>query len=147
MAARVFVDANVLVYGRDASESPKQALAMEWMAYLWSEKAGRLSFQVLAEFYVTVTTKLQPGLDLKRARDDVRALFAWRPIQIDARVVEGAWLIQDRYKFSWWDALIVSAAQVGGCRYLLSEDFQEHQSIGDLTVMNPFQNPPRSLTV
>ena len=114
MAGRVFVDTNVLVYSRDSSEPPKQKLAMAWMDRLWSEQTGRLSFQVLNEFYVTVTNKLQPGMDLHSAREDVRFLLAWYPIPIDARVVEGAWGIQDRYRLSWWDALIVSTAQVGG---------------------------------
>ena len=145
MTDRVFVDTNVLVYSRDASEPPKQKQAMAWMAHLWSEQAGRLSFQVLNEFYIAVTNKLQPGMDPQSAREDVRFLLAWRPIPIDARVVEGAWLIQDRYKLSWWDALIVSAAQVGDCRYLLTEDLQENQNLGNVKVINPFHSPPESI--
>lgn len=145
MTDRVFVDTNVLIYGRDASEPPKQKRAMAWMARLWSERTGRLSFQVLNEFYVTVTNKLQPGMDPQSAREDVRFLLAWRPISVDARVVEGAWRIQDRYKLSWWDALIVSAAQVSDCRYLLTEDFQENLNIGNVEVINPFHIPPESI--
>jgi predicted nucleic acid-binding protein len=119
---------------------------MAWMAHLWSEKTGRLSFQVLNEFYVTVTQKLQPGMDPHNAREDVRFLLAWHPVSIDARVFEGAWRIQDRYKLSWWDALIVSAAHASGCRYLLTEDFQENQSMGDVVVINPFHTAPQSIT-
>ena len=145
MTDRVFVDTNVLVYSRDASETRKQKRAMAWMARLWSEQIGRLSFQVLNEFYVTVTNKLQPGMDPQSAREDVRFLLAWRPIPVDARVVEGAWRIQDRYKLSWWDALIVSAAQVSDCRYLLTEDLQENRKMGDIEVINPFHTPPESI--
>jgi predicted nucleic acid-binding protein len=145
MTDRVFVDTNVLVYSRDASEPPKQKQAMAWMARLWSEQTGRLSFQVLNEFYVTVTNKLQPGMDRQSAREDVRSLLAWRPIPLDIRVVEGAWRIQDRYKFSWWDALIVSAAQVSDCRYLLTEDLQETLNMGNVEVINPFRTPPESI--
>ena len=129
MAEKVFVDTNVLVYSRDASEPPKQKQAMAWMARLWNEHTGRLSFQVLNEFYVTVTNKLRPGMDPQNAREDVRFLLAWRPISVDTRVVEGAWRIQDRHKLSWWDALIVSAAQASDCRYLLTEDLQENRNI------------------
>ncbi len=43
---------------------------------------------------------------------------------------------------SWWDALIVAAAQRVGCRTLLSEDFQAGQKFGDLTVVNPFATAP-----
>ena len=52
MAASVFVDANVIVYSRDASEPEKQKQAMSWMDYLWRTRSGRLSFQVLQEFYI-----------------------------------------------------------------------------------------------
>ena len=145
MTDRVFVDTNVLVYSRDASEPAKQKQAMGWMTRLWSEKTGRLSFQVLSEFYVTVTNKLQPGMDLQSAREDVRLLLAWRPIPVDARVVEEAWRIQDRYKLSWWDALIVSAAQASDCRYLLTEGLQENRNMGNVEVINPFSTPPESL--
>jgi predicted nucleic acid-binding protein len=102
---------------------------------------------VLQEFYVTVTEKLKPGLNVAHARSDVRSLLAWRPIPIDSRVIEGAWSIQDRYRLSWWDALIVSAAQIGGCRYLLSEDFQEGQKFGSLHVVHPFRTSPASINL
>jgi len=145
MTGKVFVDTNVLVYSRDASEPEKQKQAMEWMARLWGEKRGRLSFQVLTEFYVTVTRKLQPGMDARMAREEVRLLAAWHPIPVDARVVEGAWHIQDLYRLSWWDALIVSAAEVGDCRYLLTEDLQEALDLGNVKVVNPFRTAPESI--
>lgn len=147
MADKVFVDTNVLVYSRDASEPQKQIQAMAWMTHLWKTQAGRLSFQVLQEFYVTVTEKLRPGLNSEEARRDVRSLLAWRPIAMDGRVLEGAWLIQDQYKFSWWDALILSAAQVAECRYLLSEDLQEDQELGNLKIVNPFRTAPAALSL
>jgi len=112
---------------------------------MWKEKTGRLSFQVLNEFYMTVTHKLQPGMDPHSAREDVRSLLAWHPIPMDARVVEGAWRVQNRYKLSWWDALIVSAARVGECRYLLTDTLTENQSMGTLKVINPFHTLPEAL--
>ena len=146
MNGKVFVDTNVLVYSRDASEPEKQTQAMAWMTHLWHEKTGRLSYQVLQEFYATVTLKLKPGLNPQTAREDVRALFSWNPIFIDPRVVEGAWLIQDRYRISWWDSLIVSAAQIGVCNFLLTEDLQADQTFGNVRVVNPFHHSPESLT-
>ena len=145
MTAKVFVDTNVLVYSRDASEPQKQVQALAWMAHLWSTKAGKLSYQVLQEFYITVTAKLQPGLAPENARKDVRALLAWRPFVVNDRVLENAWLIQDRYQISWWDAAVVSAAQLADCRYLLTEDLQEYQKFGSLQVTNPFHVDPASV--
>jgi len=92
-----------------------------------------------------ISSKLQPGLDPKNARRDVRSLLAWQPILVNARVLENAWQVQDNFKISWWDALIVSAAQLADCRYLLTEDLQENQKFGNLQVINPFHVDPASL--
>jgi len=145
MSVKVFVDTNVLVYSRDTTEPEKQAKAAAWMAALWERKTGRLSYQVLQEFYVTVTAKLKRALEPDAARLDIRTLLAWHPLPVDTRVLEGAWLLQDRYGFSWWDALIMAAAQAAGCRYLLSEDFQSGMKVGDLMIINPFRITPTDL--
>jgi predicted nucleic acid-binding protein len=142
MAGEVFADTNVLVYSRDTAEPDKQRKAAAWMAHLWTTRRGRVSYQVLQEFYVTVTERLDPGLDKATARRDVLAFAAWRPLAVDGRVLEVAWPLQDRYRLSWWDALIVAAAQLGGCAYLLTEDLQDGQLLGALTVVNPFRVSP-----
>jgi predicted nucleic acid-binding protein len=144
MSATIFVDTNVLVYRRDAGQGEKQAQAEAWMERLWTERNGRLSYQVLQEYYVTVTSKLRPGLDAASARNDVRSLLAWHPLTVDAGVIEGAWVIQDRYRLSWWDALIVAAAQVADCRFLLTEDLQDGQKLGEVRVLNPFDHSPEA---
>jgi predicted nucleic acid-binding protein len=146
MAGNVFTDTNVLVYSRDTAEPDKQRKAKAWMTQLWTTRQGRLSYQVLQEFYVTVTEKLEPGLDRDSARRDVQAFAAWRPVTIDGPVLEAAWLVQDRYRLSWWDALIVAAAQVSACAYLLTEDLQDDQILGTVQVVNPFRTSPEQLT-
>jgi len=145
MSIKVFVDTNVLVYSRDESETEKQPQAISWMKHLWTSQTGRLSYQVLQEFYSIVTTKLQPGMEPQSAREDVQSLIAWRPIPVNHDVIKGAWAIQDRFHLSWWDSLIVSAAQLAGCKYLLSEDLQDNQIHGDVRILNPFNHSPDSL--
>jgi len=145
MADSVFVDTNVLVYAWDSTEPDKQKQALAWMTHLWKTQTGRLSYQVLTEFYVTVTQKLDPGMEPQRARRNVRLFFPWHPVRVDARAVETAWQIQDRYRLSWWDALIVSAARSAGCRYLLTEDFRSGQEFLEIKVINPFLLPPGPL--
>lgn len=145
MAGEVFVDTNVLVYARDDSEPKKRPLAEAWMAHLWSTRRGRLSYQVLQEFYVTVTEKLRPGLDAETARQDIRLLLAWQPVTVDGSILEGAWTLQDRQQLSWWDTLIVSAAQRTGCAYVLTEDLQHDQVYGGVRVVNPFRRSPGQL--
>jgi predicted nucleic acid-binding protein len=139
MTDRYFVDTNVLVYARDSSEPQKHALAVEWIHTLWSQGSGRLSFQVLQEYYQVVTRRLSPGLDPEMARADIRDLLTWQPVQIDSAVLEAAWSIEKRFGLSWWDALIVGAAGCADCRYLLSEDLQHGQDLNGIIVLNPFE--------
>ena len=141
----VFVDTNVLVYARDASDLEKQATTAAWMEHLWTSAMGRLSVQVLQEYYVTVTRKLQPGLPTDEAREDVRDLAAWRPVRIDEAIADSAWRVEDRFRLSFWDSLIVAAAQAAGCEALLTEDLQHDLVIDGLRVTDPFRTPVGSL--
>jgi predicted nucleic acid-binding protein len=145
MTGTAFVDTNVLVYARDADAGDKQVRAMEWLAILWRDRNGRLSYQVLQEYYVTVTQKLRPGLPIVDARRDVTAFFAWNPIVSNDVVMRRGWELQDQFGLSWWDCLIAAAALELGCAYLISEDFQHPFSIDDLTIVNPFQATPADL--
>lgn len=142
MAERVFVDTNVLVYHRDTTDPEKQAAAAEWMAHLWGTGAGRTSLQVLREYYVTVTSKLTPGLPAADAREDVLALRAWDPLEPGLDLVDDAWSVEDRYGFAFWDALIVAAARRLDCAVLLTEDLQDGQALDGLRVRNPFLHAP-----
>jgi predicted nucleic acid-binding protein len=144
MTATHFVDTNVLVYARDASEPDKQRRAAQWMELLWRERAGRISAQVLGEYYVTLTAKLDPGLGRAAARRDVERLATWRPVPIDDGLVSSALGEQERYGFFYWDSLIVAAARASGAEILLSEDLQHGQKLDGLEVVDPFkQEPPK----
>ena len=89
MSDRVFVDTNVLVYSRDSSEPTKQPVAEAWRRALWQSRAGRLSVQVLNEYYVTVTRKLTPGMPRDQAREEIEdlLLLCWRQAQRTVQVV------------------------------------------------------------
>jgi len=139
MTAPVFVDTTVLVYARDGAQGRKHTRAAEWMRRLWEAGTGRLSHQVLAEYYVTVTAKLKPGMPAAHARADVRALLAWRPSPVTPALLERAWELQDRHQLAWWDALIVASALAAECGTLLTEDLQDGQRFGELEVMSPFR--------
>lgn len=135
----VFVDTNLLVYARDTSDPTKHARAAEWMRHLWETGDGRLSIQVLQEYYVTVTRKLRPGLSKDAARADVQDLSAWRPAAIDVESLEVAWSIEDRFGLSFWDSLIVAAAHVAGCEVILTEDLQHGMDLDGVRVVDPFR--------
>ncbi|HVD14337.1 MAG TPA: PIN domain-containing protein [Actinomycetota bacterium] len=142
----VFVDTNVLVYARDASEPGRQPQALAWIEHLWRTRTGRLSFQVLQEYYATTTRRLRPGLHPEQARADVRDLLAWRPVPTGAEVLEAGWRVEDRFGLSCWDGLIVAAARIAGCEYLLTEDLQHGSDLDGLRVIDPFQVTPDALS-
>lgn len=141
----VFVDTNILVYRVDATEPAKQARCESWIDHLWSEGTGRLSVQVLQEFYATVTRKLDHPLEAEEARTVVRALFAWSPVVVERATLEAAWRLQQAFSLSWWDALIVAAAHAAGCPYLLTEDLSHDRDLDGVRVVSPFQVQPGGL--
>ena len=100
--------------------------------------------QVLQEFYSVLTRKLKPGIAAPEARRVVRALAAWSPLSIDFAVIEKAWLLEQRNSLSWWDALIVAAAQTLECEVLLTEDLQDGQTFGEVRVLDPFASDDRT---
>lgn len=138
MNGNVFVDTNVLVYARDAAFPAKQECAMEWLRRLWKDGTGRIGYQVLNEYLVTVTAKLTPGLPREEAWADVQDLMAWNPRPVDRSCVELAIHLTYRFHLSWWDALIVAAARLEKCSTLLSEDLPDGLVIDELEVVNPF---------
>jgi predicted nucleic acid-binding protein len=139
MNAGVFVDTNILVYARDTTEPAKLSIAQDWLHRLWMEQRGRTSMQVLSEYYVTVTRKLSPGLQQDDAWEDVETFLAWEPQAIDRDVLTRAREIERRYSLSWWDSMIVAAAELQRCDLLLSEDLQHGQVYGSVKIWNPFR--------
>jgi predicted nucleic acid-binding protein len=143
MTALVFVDTNVLIYALDPADPTKQRAAQTWRANLWNSESGRISFQVLQEFYVKAVQKWPTARE--QARAEVRDLLSWRPLAVSSDLLHRAWQVQDRYQISFWDALIVAAAKTLGCGYLLSEDLQPDQSLDGVMVVNPFLRDPDSV--
>jgi predicted nucleic acid-binding protein len=141
----VFVDTNVLIYSEDGRSAEKQTQALAWLHVLWQRRAGRLSTQVLNEFYTNVTRKIKPPMQSGDARAEVRRYQRWQPWAIDHPTVETAWSIESRFGFNYWDSLIVAAAQTLGCRYLLSEDMQHGQIVDSVQILNPFIVGPEIL--
>jgi predicted nucleic acid-binding protein len=134
----VFVDTNVLFYYLDPTDLRKQQAARLWLAELWEHRRGCISYQVLQEFY-SLGTQKWPALKAEIQRE-IKELFDWHPVVIHRQILEDSWKIQARYKISFWDSLIVSAAKVASCRYLLTEDLQEGQEMDGVLVVNPFRN-------
>jgi predicted nucleic acid-binding protein len=139
----VFVDSNVFLYAVDEADPNKQRIARKWREELWKSRRGRVSFQVLGEFYVNAVRKRPAARE--EARAEVRDLLAWNPVVTDAALLERGWKLQERYQLSYWDALIVAAANAASCRYLLTEDLQAGQRLDGVEVVNPFERGSESV--
>lgn len=136
---RIFVDTNILAYARDTRDPVKQQIAERWLVALAHNRQGRLSWQVLAEFYAVATHPRKLAAPIDRVRADIVALQVWQPLMPDAVLFETAWRLADRYDFCWWDALIVAAARRSDCGLLLSEDLHDGLVIdGVLRILDPF---------
>jgi predicted nucleic acid-binding protein len=135
----VFVDAGILIRSEDGADPAKQQAALGWLSVLWRRGLGRTSTQVLNEFYLLATRKIQPPMPAGDARAEVRRYELWQPWQTDHATVESAWAVESRYGLHYRDSLVVAAAQHLGCRFLLSEDLPHEQHYGGVQVINPFK--------
>jgi predicted nucleic acid-binding protein len=141
-ASAFFVDTNVLLYSVDPAGRDKQAAARQWITLLWEHSAGRLSWQVLNEFYLNAVRKL--GAPTRNARMVVEALVQWKPVDMTPGILRRAWHWMDTAQLAYWDALILAAAERAECAWMLSEDFQAGRRYGSVTVINPFREQPES---
>jgi predicted nucleic acid-binding protein len=144
MSVRSFVDTNVLVYLFDADAPEKQARARELLAARGPAGELVISTQVLQEFFVTVTRKLEHPLSTESAEQAVRRLAAYPVVTITVGLVLAAIAVLRAHQISFWDALIVAAAREAGCSELLSEDLGDGANLAGLRVSNPFRENPAS---
>jgi predicted nucleic acid-binding protein len=105
---------------------------------LWEQRQGVISAQVLQEFYVTITRKVAHPLPRKTVRDILREYFRWPFERIEPETILHASRIEESYRISFWDALIVAAASQAGASKILTEDLKSGQVIEGILLENPF---------
>ena len=140
-----FLDTNVLLASVDDRVPAKRDRAQQWVTACWTRRCGRISAQVLEEFYANARRKFPTAISAGDARAVVRRYQLWNPWQTDPATLETAWAIESRYGFGWWDALVVAAAQQQGCRYVVSEDLQHGLQVDSVQILNPFEVGPEVL--
>jgi predicted nucleic acid-binding protein len=139
MSGKTFVDTNVFVYAVDEDEPAKREIARRVLA---SDQYGEfvLSSQILGEFYVTVTRKLPACVSEAEAAEALERLGKYPTVSIDATLVKRAIQIGRSAQLSYWDGLVVAAADRAGCERLLTEDLNDGQEIDSVRVENPFRD-------
>lgn len=142
MTDRSFLDSNIFVYVFDTGSPRKQSIAQDILRRAVLSGRASLSTQVLKEFYVTATRKLQRPLDPKEALRAAKNFAALHVVQIDPHMIIKAIELSQAEQTSFWDGLIIQAALDSGCRALLSEDLQHGRHYGSLRIENPFLRQP-----
>lgn len=135
----VFVDTSVLILSEDGADAAQRERVLAWLRELWQRRSGRISTQVLNDFYRWVTTRIQPAMPNGDARAEVRRYQHWQPWAIDHATVESAWSIESRFGLVYVDALIVAAAKAQGCELLLSLDLTHGLQLDSVQIINPLQ--------
>ena len=136
MRAESFLDTNVLVYaaaGRESEEHKRQHA----LALIELEDIG-VPAQVLQEFYVAVTRKIAIPLSPEQAIEWIEQFESFPCVAIESGLVKIAVEVSERFRISYWDAAIVSAAQVLGAETLYTEDLNNGQRYGRVRAVNPF---------
>ena len=135
MNARSFFDTNVLLYLDDESAPAKQRCSRDLVAEHRRAGTGVISLQVLQEYFVTVTRKLQ--VDARTARRRVELLAKFDVVVPEVSDILAAIDLHRLHGFSFWDALILRAAKQAGCSVLFTEDMQETREIDGVRIVNP----------
>lgn len=137
MSDRYFVDTNILMYAHDRAAGEKHEKAMALLEKLWETRSGVVSTQVLQELAVNLRKKARKPLDAKATRDVVSDYLAWQVVVNGGDSILEALDLEARYQVSFWDALVIQAAQAAGAGVLYSEDLADGQLYGTVRVENP----------
>jgi predicted nucleic acid-binding protein len=137
MADKFFVDTNILIYAHDRSTGIKHDRARQLIERLWASGQGVLSTQVLQELCVNLRRKVANPVSVDEIRQLVQDYLSWEIVVNTPEAVVQALEIEARYKTSFWDALILQAAEQSGAAVLYSEDLAVKQLYGPVRVVNP----------
>ncbi|MBN2423785.1 MAG: PIN domain-containing protein [Calditrichaceae bacterium] len=139
MNDKYFIDTNILVYSFNKKDEQKQNISQKIINDALEYSNGIISFQVVQEFLNVALRKFSIPLTFE---DCVKYLnIVLEPlceISPDMDLYRHALQISERWRYSFYDSLIISAAIKGDCKILYSEDLQHKQSIGNLVILNPF---------
>ncbi len=139
MSDKFFIDTNIFVYTFESAEHAKRQKANELIKSAFKNKNGCISSQVVQEFMNVATRKFAVPLSTTDCEKYLKLILSplcqvFVSIELYSRALD----VLERWRFSFYDSLIVAAALQADCRYLYSEDLQHNQKIESMTVINPF---------
>ena len=136
--SRDFFDTNILVYAHDERDPVKRRLALELFDNAVARGTIVVSAQVLGEFFNTATRRIPNPISVQEAEDVISLFSDFTVVALDLELVRRAVATCGQYQVSYWDALIIAAAEQAGCGRIISEDLNAGQSYHGVVVVNPF---------
>jgi predicted nucleic acid-binding protein len=137
---KYFVDTNILIYAHDREAGVKHDLARQLIEQLWTTGDGVLSTQVLQELCLNLRRRVARPLASDEIAHLIEDYLSWEIVINTPQLIIGALGIETRYKVSYWDALILQAAESCGAVILYSEDLSHGQKYGTVEVVNPLRD-------
>lgn len=136
-----FLDSNVFVYLFDETDERKRGTAERIVESGLQNNSARISFQVVQETLNVLTRKLATPMTAEGAKIFMEEVLSplWR-VSPSSALYHRTLDIQARYRYGFYDSLIIAAALDAGCNRLYTEDLQSGQQIEGLRVKNPFDN-------
>lgn len=140
LTTRDFFDTNVLVYAISDNEPEKQAQARVLLTAAIENNTGTISAQVLGEFFTISISprRVQPPLTPAEARSVIEQVSVLSVVALDLELVRRAVHTSQRYQISYWDSLIIAAAERAGCARVFTEDLNSGQTYHGIVAINPF---------
>ena len=139
MKGNYFLDTNILVYTFDQSQPQKQSIAKDLVRDALNNRCGCISYQVVQEFLNIATRKFVRPLSVSDCQTYLsNILEPLCEVFSSTRLFQRALEISGRWKFSFYDSLIVAAALSVDSKTLYTEDLQHNQKIEDMIIVNPF---------
>lgn len=133
--SKVFIDTNILVYSMDIHDKQKRKKCRDLLRKAHHEMQGVISTQVMQEFYITAVKKL--NADPLIVKDILHSMDRFETVTITPEIINDAIDCSIISRISFWDALIVSAAQCARCEKIWTEDLNHGQIIRGVMIENP----------
>ena len=145
MSAKFFLDTNILVYTFDEENPEKRERARALVSEALAESSGAISYQVIQEFLNAALRKFSKPLTAGDAERYLTVVLeplctVFAGVELYHQAID----IAERWKYSFYDSLVIASALQAGCTVLYSEDLQHGQKIGNLRILNPFVESPQS---
>ncbi len=135
--SKIFLDTNILIYSLDSSNPRKKEISRKYLKKCAEDNCGVISTQVLQEFFMVSTKKM--GVDPLTAKSLVHSFQNFETVLVAPELIENAIDCHILNRISFWDALIVAAAESSRCETVLTEDMNHGQIIRGVRIHNPFK--------